>query len=64
MAIQIKKVGAQMVIIGGGISGLGLAAEAVKRGVKVLILDKGLDNTTSAATGIFNARPDYLLRAC
>ncbi len=58
--MQIKK--AQIVIIGGGIGGLGLAAEAVKRGVKALVLDKGLNSTTSAATGILDARPDHLLK--
>lgn len=62
MFTQIKKISAQLVIIGGGIGGLGLAAEALKRGVKVLVLDKGLNNTTSAATGIFDARPDHLLK--
>ena len=51
-----------MLIIGGGVGGLGLALESLKKGIPTTVLDNGFNGTTHAATGILDARPDHLIK--
>ena len=57
-----REIKTRMVIIGGGVGGLGLAINALRRGIDVTLLDNQIPGTTHAATGILDARPDYLIK--
>src|SRR2546423_15316346 len=62
VASEIEKVSFDVIVIGAGINGAGIARDAAMRGLKVLLLDKGdlASGTTSWSTRLIHGGLRYL----
>src|SRR2546423_5916193 len=62
VASEIEKVSFDVIIIGAGINGAGIARDAAMRGLKVLLLDKGdiASGTSSWSTRLIHGGLRYL----